>query len=398
MNVIPAQRPGDVGFFSIRVRSPDGTVYTRLSQDATTTLNLEDLAPDAMPWYWVPLADQSEEGWSTGLQGPENTSVYPAGRYTFWTESDLNGIKDNYKEASGNDFTGRTVSAVHTVTIESDKVRIVVNNKSVARGKTFTVTINGNPGNTYYLWVKGTKSMSGKAGAQPPSIISSQEGVRMDPKTGPWPIGQYVFKGSTQTIQQDVAQYYGRDNVQGVVYYAAVTLSGNGTRTVGFSTTKDTHDQKYTISVERPDPYNPPASDTGTNRTFKTGEVGITVEKGGVDVDDQPSVLRGARTYYLGEEITLTGDNSETEFTYLFITGPNLPKNGGQMTNPGKPVNPDEEDTFARAEVNDDGTWEYNWETAGLNLDTGAYTIYACRRRATKARSQKWIITRYQSS
>ena len=328
-----------------------------------------------MPWYWVPLEIDSEEGWSTGFRGPGHNLAYPSGLYTFWTESSLNGMKDNYKDVSGNDFTGRTVSAVHNVTIESDSVHIEVSNDTVVRGDAFSVTITGKPDGAYYLWVKDTSSMSGLAGDQPPSIMGSQDNVRMDPKAGPWPIGRYVSEGSTRTIQQDVAQFYGRENVKGVVYYASVTLDSNGNRTVGFSTTVNTKDDDYTIHVERPEPYDPPASDSGPRRTFRTGDVDITVEKGDVEVHDQ-SAVRGARTYFLGEEITLTGTSSGSNFTYLFITGPNLPANGGQMTEPGRPVDMDNPESFARAEVIKK-EWEYKWQTANLNLDTGAYTIYA---------------------
>jgi len=375
LNIIPVQRPGADGFLTIRVRAPDGTIYTRLYQDETTLLDLADLAPDAMPWYWVPIEKGSEEGWSTGFRGPEHNLAYPSGLYTFWTESNLNGMKDNYKDVSGNDFTGRTVSAVHNVTLESSSVRIEVSNETVVQGDAFTVTIRGKPDSAYYLWVKDTSSMSGMTGDQPPSLILLQDGVRMDPKGGPWPIGQYVSGGPTRTIQQDVAQFYGRENVKGVVYYASVTLDSNGNRTVGFSTTVNTKDDDYTIQVERPEPYDPPASDTGPGRTFRTGEVDISVEKGDVEVYDQ-SAVRGARTYFLGEEITLAGTSSGSNFTYLFITGPNLPENGGQMTEPGSPVDVDNPETFARAEVIIK-EWEYLWQTANLNIDSGAYTIYA---------------------
>ncbi len=46
----------------------------------------------------------------------------------------------------------------------------------------------------------------------------------------------------------------------------------------------------------------------------------------------------GTQNYFLGEEVKFTGTNSETDFTYLFITGPNLPSVGGQMTDPRKAV------------------------------------------------------------
>jgi trimeric autotransporter adhesin len=376
MNVIPAQRPGEEGFLTIRVRSPDGVMYTSLYQDETTLVSLTELSVNTMPWYWVPLEEGSEEGWSTGLKSPGQSRVYPLGDYSFWTESDLNGMKENYKDPSGNDFTGRTVSAVSTMTIISDDVQIEISNESVVRGDQFYVTITGKSNCAYYLWVADTSFMSGMAGNQPPNIILSQEGVMMDPKAGPWPIGHYEPDASTGTIQQDVAQYYGYDNVRGVMYYASVTLDRNGNRTVGFSTTQDTKDQRYTIRVERPEPYNPPKSDSGPNRKFKTDESGIAIKKGGVEVEGPSAVVRGARTYFLGEEITLSGTNSATNFTYLFITGPNLPSNGGQMTDPVSPVNPVEPETFARGEVIDK-KWEYKWQTANLNLDTGAYTIFA---------------------
>jgi len=384
MYVVPAQRPGAAGFLTIRVRAPDGTVYTRLYQDDEILLNLADLAPDAMPWYWVPLEKNSEEGWSTGFRGPERNFVYREGTYTFWTESSLNGMKDTYKDASGNDFTGRTVSAIHSVTTIPNKVKIVASNVSVVRGRPFTVTITGTPEFIYYLWVEGTSSMSGSAGDQPPAIKLSQEGVRMDPKNGPWPIGQYMPQGSKKTIQQDVAQRYNRENVNGVVYYAAVTLPSSGNRTVAFSTTKDTKGNTYSIRVERPEPYDPPASNKGGDRTFKSDKVRVMIEEGGVEMNeggeasDDPAAAMapGTQGYFFGEEVTLTGTNTDSDFTYLFITGPNLPAAGGDINDPRKPISLEDPDSFARAEVNE-STWEYVWETAKLSIDTGAYTIYA---------------------
>lgn len=375
MYVIPGQRPGEDGFLTIRVRSPDGTMYTRLYQDETTLVSLTDLSANTMPWYWAPL-EGSDEGWATGIKSPENSRVYQLGDYTVWIESDLNGMKENYKDPSGNDFTGRTVSAVSTTTLVSDDLHVEVSNESIVRGDPFTVTITGKPLSAYYLWVTETNLMSGMAGNQPPSIILSQDGVRMDPKTGPWPIGLYQPDDSTGTIQQDVAQYYGYEDVRGVMYYASITLDRGGNRSVGFSTTQYTKDQDYTIRVERPEPYDPPKSDSGPDRKFKTETADISIKKGGVEVEDPYVAVRGAPIYFLGEEITLSGTNSATSFTYLFITGPNLPSKGGQMTDPVTPVDPMDLESFARAEVISK-KWEYKWQTANLNLDPGAYTIFA---------------------
>ena len=160
-------------------------------------------APNAMPYYWnsIPLVIGSEKGWATGFMGSEGNRVYKSGGYTFWTDCNLNGMKDNYKDASGNDYTGKTVSAVKTVTIASDTVKIEASKDSVVRGNPFAVTITGKPNSAYYLWVKGTGSMTGSTLDQPPSIVLSQDTVKKDPVAGPWPIGQYVYQGSSKTIQ-----------------------------------------------------------------------------------------------------------------------------------------------------------------------------------------------------
>ena len=374
MNIIPSERQTTAGFMTIKVKTSDGTVYTSLFQSATVQQSLLNQAPNAMPYMWnsIPLVIGSEKGWATGIMGSEGNRVYKSGGYTFWTDCNLNGMKDNYKDASGNDYTGKTVSAVKTVTIASDTVKIEASKDSVVRGNPFSVTITGKPNSAYYLWVKGTGSMTGSTLDQPPSIVLSQDNVKMDPVAGPWPIGQYVYQGSTKTIQSDVPKFYGVTDVNGTVYYASVTLSNSGTRTVGFSTTKDTKDKKYTIRVERPEPYNPPTSNTGAERQFKSDEVDVKVEKGAVTV-----VAAGTQNYFLGEEVKFTGTNSETDFTYMFITGPNLPSNGGQMTNPREPVVSGVTSTFQPSDVLEDNTWEYKWQTANLNIDAGTYTVYA---------------------
>ncbi len=374
MNIIPTERQTTAGFMTIKVKTSDGTVYTSLLQNATVVQPLTGQSPNAMPYMWnsIPLVIGSKQGWATGIMGAEGNRVYKSGGYTFWTDCNLNGMKDNYKDASGNDYTGKTVSAVKTVTIASDTVKIEASKDSVVRGNPFAVTITGKPNSAYYLWVKGTSSMTGSTLDQPPSIVYAQDNVARDNPLGPFTIGAYVFQGSTTTIQQDVAKYYGVTNVNGTAYYASVTLSNSGTRTVGFSTTKDTKDKKYTIRVERPEPYNPPISNTGTDRQFKSDEVDVKIEKGAVTV-----VAAGTQNYFLGEEVKFTGTNSETDYTYMFITGPNLPSNGGQMTNPREPVVSGVTSTFNPSDVLEDNTWEYKWQTANLNIDAGTYTVYA---------------------
>lgn len=210
--------------------------------------------------------------------------------------------------------------------------------------------------------------MSGNNTNAPPFIAASQDSVKQDsPSNIVYGLYQYQGGGGN-TIQGDVPKYNGDVFTNGTSYYALVTLSNSGTRTVGWTTTKDTKDKTYTIHVERSEP----ATNSGTDRQFKSDEVDIAVQKGAVTV-----VAAGDQQYFLGEEIKLTGTNSETDFTYLYITGPNLPTAGGQMTDPRSPVIPGQDSTFTPQDVLEDNTWSYKWQTANLNVDAGTYTVYA---------------------
>ena len=99
-----------------------------------------------------------------------------------------------------------------------------------------------------------------------------------------------------------------------------------------------------------------------------------------VSAADKPVVTivaEGSGAYYLGEEATFSGVNTATGSTYLYITGPNIPKNGGKLSSPGTAVVSGNADTFTVVNTKADKTWEYSWYTNGLRLDAGTYTVYA---------------------
>ena len=100
-------------------------------------------------------------------------------------------------------------------------------------------------------------------------------------------------------------------------------------------------------------------------------------------------VAQGSGSYYLGEKVPISGINTETGSTYLYITGPNLPENGGKLTSPDqKPVSGDT-GSFTVVNTSADKTWEYAWVTSGLMLDAGSYTIYATGK--PKTRDQNFL-------
>ena len=155
----------------------------------------------------------------------------------------------------------------------------------------------------------------------------------------------------------------------------------SGTRTVEFTTTSNTKAQKFTVRVET-NTYGLGLGNTTAdyqNGEFKGDEVDVKVEKGAVTI-----VAAGDESYYLGEEIKLSGTNTESTTTYLFIIGPNLPANGGVLTMPKTAIIPEVNLpadagrwNSVVADVLADNTWSYTWGTSNVDLDAGTYTIYA---------------------
>ncbi|HQN89958.1 MAG TPA: MEMAR_RS02690 family S-layer glycoprotein [Methanoregulaceae archaeon] len=347
------------GFVNIKVKTADGATYTALETPANVMKSLTGQAITQSLWYWAVPAGNTTVGWDTAAKDDAGFPLYNTGIYTVSAELNLNKIKDNYKAPDGKDYTGKTVTSLKTIAISSDTVKIEASKDTVVRGNQFSVTVTGRTDEFYYVWVKGTGSMTGGMGDQPPLMTASQDNVANDPVAGPYNIGSYVYEGGEgKTIMQDVPA--APDN--GVSYYAKIKTSSSGVRTIGFRTTQNTKDNIYTIRVEN-----------NFNGQYKSDEVKVEVEKGIVTI-----VAAGDQNYFLGQEVKFSGINSETGNVYLFIIGPDLPTNGGLMTSPQTAVNPFvAPPLFTIVEVFDDNTWAYNWNTKGITLNPGNYTIYA---------------------
>ena len=364
------------GFINVFVKDESGAKYTSLYVNGygSTAQSTQRLFPTGSPFYF----GTSDNYWVTDYVDSTGQYAYPVGTYSVWAESALNNMKDNYKN-NGADYTGKTVSAVGTVTLISDTVKIEANKDSVVRSKSFSVTVTGKPATNYTIWVKDTNSMDSSYDEQPPMVQFNQEKVYMDTSSNAYngihPIGNYAYEnGAGATVWDNVASGGAWNRTR---YYANITTSSSGTRTVEFVTTNWTKAQKYTIHVE-----------AYIGGDYKSDEVDINVEKGAVTI-----VAAGDQSYYLGEEIKLSGTNTETYKTYLFLVGPNLPSKGavifnadprnalyGSTFSPSKTskgvINNDAE-TFKAVDVNGDNTWSWKWGTANYALDAGTYTIYA---------------------
>lgn len=144
-------------------------------------------------------------------------------------------------------------SAVHIGTpapiLAADTLTITANKDSVLRGGgRFSVTITGNPGTFYYLWVKNTGTMTGEPQDQPPAIIVS-EPVNQDQTGGPFSIGSHpVLGGGGRTILDDIPP--STANISNTEYYAAIRTNSRGVATVEWNAYITTKPGSYTIHIE----------------------------------------------------------------------------------------------------------------------------------------------------
>ena len=228
------------------------------------------------------------------------------------------------------DFFGKNYdSKVATFEVLTKSLGITSAKDSVVRGNGFTVTITGESRNVYTLFVKSGDPKS-------PMITPGQTAV------------QSIAANGT---------------------YGTVRTNAGGTATIQFNTTKNTDDKTFTIRVEDP-------------KSDKNDEVKVKVEAGSVTI-----TTSGTGTYYIGEEITLSGTCTEGTKVYLFLTGPNLATDGVTLTTLDKVSTTDETSFKDTADVNADDTWSKKWNTGDIkkSIDAGGYTIYAVSTNVSKA-------------
>jgi trimeric autotransporter adhesin len=88
--------------------------------------------------------------------------------------------------------------------------------------------------------------------------------------------------------------------------------------------------------------------------------------------------------YYLGDEVVFSGVNTDSDSTYLFITGPNLAEGGAKLSSPFQNSASGDFGSFDQVQAQADHTWEYRLNTTGLGISSGTYTIYAVSQPTTK--------------
>ena len=272
-----------------------------------------------------PMKDIPVDG-TTQYIGAVDLSAVAAGTYTVQAKwPNRAGASDLY--GKGFDSTAATFEVLSkSLAIASDK-------DSVVRGNSFTVTITGESNTIYRLYIK---EVGGLAQSQYPSLVAGQNG----------------FISNTTDAYPN----------------ATVRTNAAGTRSIQFDTNTNTDDRSFTVRVENV-----------TTGNIDYDEVKVKVEKGSVTI-----TASGTGTYYIGEEVTLSGTCTDNNtMVHLFMTGPNLRSPNGVNLLTLAPVSntvvPGVTSPFNTADVKTDDTWSFKWNTGDIAkaIDSGGYTIYA---------------------
>jgi hypothetical protein len=132
-----------------------------------------------------------------------------------------------------------------------------------------------------------------------------------------------------------------------------------------------TNDMYTLVPFQVTDAASPPTSSAAPLTGASTG-TGVSISADEV------------QSYYLGEKVVFRGYNTDSDSTYLFLTGPNLPEGGVKLTSPNKAVVSGNPDSFTIVKTKPDKTWEYTFYTANLPFDAGTYSVYAASQPKTK--------------
>lgn len=273
----------------------------------------------------------------------DDLKTLESGTYTaqaLWTNPQ--GFDDYAKDSNTVSFT-----------LSSKTIAVSSNKESVVRNNPFVITLTGDSKTNYYLYIKDASVTP----SEYPTIKAGQSGVTI--------LNNAAFSGAADSSADNLAnnQRATYSNAYVNATAAVVNTKADGTRTIEFGTDTNTNDKTYTLKVVDP-------SDSS-----KYDEVKVSVEKGEVTITSE-----GTGTYYLGEEIKLSGTNTDSDNVYLFMTGPNLgDQDGVALDNVSAPAS---DGNYVERDVESDDTWSYRWDTSNLAatgsvLDAGTYTVYA---------------------
>ncbi len=343
----PANRSTAAGYVNVLV--PDATLDVVLNTSQRDSVNGKTVTRDALLDFKVmnnlnglPGAVMNIEvtlpggGVTTEFGGQALSGIPVDGTTRYVGTVNLTDVSGGTYTAqakwpAGSDFYDKGYDS-NTVTFEvaTRALGITSSKETITRSNDIVVTVTGEPKKEYRLFIREVPTL---VPGQYPQIVPGQNGV---------------------------ITTHDETNV-------TIMTTASGTRSTVFNTNVSTADLTYTFRVE--DPADAAIYD----------DARVRVEKGAVT-----ATVSGTGVYYRGEDIVISGTNTDNDITYLFVTGPNLPPRGIRFEDLytrviGAKVQTGNESTFTRVAVDTDDTWTYRWETSRVYaiLDAGGYTIYA---------------------
>ncbi len=347
-------------FMSISVQNPNNILYNELFLSPTVTPNTKSLLKlqyQQPTYFWTNQLDFIHY-WFTNAKDSRGFYQYPTGYYSAWATATANNMNQTYP------IVGKTISVSKSVNLVPETVTVTTN-QSVTRSNNLVATIHGRPNAQYYLWVKTNECspMSGNDCDQPPMISPGQKNVQFDPVSGPYAIGNTLMFPAGCLPNTTIRGTVPKIPDAGIRYYALVTTDIEGDAWVQFETTTATAIKTFDMHVQG----------LGLDGLQKYDDTTFTVNQGEVTI-----VMNS--TAILGDKVKISGTNTDSYTTYLYLTGPCQPQCGANLTSPTVPLN---SGSYTLVQVMNSGrTWEYNpdeggWDTSKLPITTGEYTIYA---------------------
>lgn len=360
---------------SIKIESTKNLVLGAWRSGEATEIN------PAPAWVWPKNYDSQSgdpKGWMTGWRdagtGVETDYNYKLGTYDVTAVCNVNNM---FKNRQRQGFTWDS----QKVELTAREIKVDVSAPvGKSRDAQFTATVTGMPNTLYEIFIydECPPKISGKICDRPPFIIGDRaalmgKGIELDPIDGPYPIGtRLVVDCCTQgmNIRQavpsgDAFPSQGQNVFEkGTRYYAQVRTGPDGKVTVPFWIDTTVGPGTYTIQAQDI-LYNLKSTAT------------ITVPQGTITGATKDPAGVAKTEFFLGDEIWIDGTNSDSNMTYIWLTGPGLNPCGVNLFSPLDSNDP------VRAVVYDtkDGIANYwrvepNWDTGAVPISEGKYTIW----------------------
>lgn len=384
------------GYMNLKVIAADGNEHLKLMTLEPSTLTTEikeiiNLDVDPTPgWIWPDNRNPSGvigwwTGWRNAKAGQESDYEYPLGSYNVVGLCNVNNM---YKNRDRPGFTWDE----KFFNLEQRPLSVTVSNPPVGRDKEFTALISGLPNTTYQIFINDEcpPKITGKFCDRPPYIVGdryslAQKGIELDSIGGDYRIGstdvidccKEGMKIREIVPSGDAYPSNGGWDIldNGTRYYAEVTTGSDGTVPVPFWVDTTMNKATYTIQVQ------------DVNYKQKaTAKVDVTMGAITGSLKDTNGTV--SSTFFVGDEIWIDGTNTDSNTSYLWITGPGLDPCGVNLYDP---TSYDPVRTVVFDSKNGQSNyWRIspNWATNDTPISAGNYTIWI-----TSSNPESWACT-----